>query len=155
MAAILTINTAANTLGAAGVGAQAHILWGTSYVTMASVFLTLGILIISEIIPKTIGATYWKQLAPACSFLIVGLIYITYPFVKFAGLIKYLLSRKTPAAITSREEMIETAKIGAFEGTLEHKESQIIYNLLMLTNIKTSEVMTPRSVMMALEIHKL
>ena len=79
LSAILTLNTFANMVGAAGVGAQVHTLYGSTYVSVASIILTLVILIISEIIPKTIGANYWRTLAPGVAYLVSILIFALYP----------------------------------------------------------------------------
>ncbi|MCB0357432.1 MAG: HlyC/CorC family transporter [Bdellovibrionales bacterium] len=148
LAAILTLNTIANTVGATGVGAQVLIVYGDGYVAIASAALTFTILIFSEIIPKTLGATHWKLLAPLCAYLIRGLIYITYPFVLLSNFISNILSTEKVKQVT-REEMIVTAEIGANEGSIRQKESRVIKNLLMLDKITVSDIMTPRSVMYA------
>lgn len=149
LAAILTINTFANMVGAAGVGAQALLTFGDEAVAIASGILTFSILIFSEIIPKTLGATHWKRLAPACSHIILWMMYITFPFVILAEKISTFLGKGKQRYLT-RAEMIETAEIGVNEGTLRQKESSIIKNLLMLDNIYVSDIMTPRSVIFAL-----
>ena len=82
LAAILTLNTTAHTIGAAGAGAQAAVVFGNAYLGVVSAVLTLLILIFSEIIPKTIGAVYWRQLAPATAYLLKLLIWVLYPFIK-------------------------------------------------------------------------
>lgn len=153
LAAILTANTIANTIGAAGVGAQVHKIYGSEFVTVASAALTLVILIFSEIIPKTVGTMYWKSLAPVCSYAIRLLIFITYPFVLLSEGLRYLLVR-SPIHGMTREEMIMTAEMGANEGTLQHKESHVIRNLLMLDKVKVSDIMTPRSVILAFSEEK-
>jgi len=150
LSAILTLNTFANMVGAAGVGAQVHTLFGSSYVTLASIFLTLVILIVSEIIPKTIGANYWRSLAPVVTYLVSVLIVALYPAVWFSEKLNRILLRKKIATIT-REDMIVTAEVGASEGTIGQKESRVIKNLLMLDTIKVSEIMTPRSVTLAFD----
>jgi len=150
LSAILTLNTFANMVGAAGVGAQVHTLFGSSYVTLASIFLTLVILIVSEIIPKTIGANYWRSLAPVVTYLVSVLIVALYPAVWFSEKLNRILLRKKIATIT-REDMIVTAEVGASEGTIGQKESLVIKNLLMLDTIKVSEIMTPRSVTLAFD----
>lgn len=150
LAAILTVNTIANTVGAAGVGAQVHTLYGNEYLAAASALLTLVILIFSEIIPKTMGTNYWKSLAPACAYIIRALIFVAYPFVLFSESLYSLLSSGNSNRMT-REEMIMTAEMSANEGTLRPKESLIIRNLLMLDKIKVSDIMTPRSVILAFE----
>ncbi len=150
LSAILTLNTFANMVGAAGVGAQVHTLYGSSYVTLASIVLTLVILIVSEIIPKTVGANYWRSLAPIVTYLVSALIVVLYPSVWFSEKLNKFLLRKKGASIT-REDMIVTAEMGASEGTIGQKESRVIKNLLMLDTLKVSEVMTPRAVILAFE----
>ena len=150
LAAILTLNTIAHTLGAAGVGAQVAALYGNSYVAIASGLLTFIILVFSEIIPKTLGAVYWKKLAPFAALTISILIKISYPFVILSEKISSLLGGSNLQKVT-REEMIMTAEIGADEGTLKRKESLIIRNLLMLDKIEVTDIMTPRSVVFGLE----
>ena len=150
LSAILTLNTFANMVGAAGVGAQVHTLYGSAYVTWASILLTLVILIVSEIIPKTLGANYWRTLAPSVAYLVTALIFVLYPAVWFSEKLNKFLSRKKGASIT-REDVVVTAELGVSEGTIEQKESQVIKNLLMLDTLKVSQIMTPRSVILAFE----
>ncbi len=148
--AILTVNTFANMLGAAGVGAQVQKLYGNTYVTIFSVFLTLIILIFSEIIPKSIGARKWRMLVPFAGYVIHLMIYCAYPLVILLEK-TYKKDILTDDLTLSREEVIETAQIGASEGSLEEKESVIIKNLLCLDSIPVSEVMTPRTVIYSFE----
>jgi CBS domain containing-hemolysin-like protein len=148
LAAILTLNTVANTVGATIVGAQAFIVYGSESVALVSGVMTLVILIFSEILPKTLGAIHWKTLAPFCAYLVKGLIYVTYPLVMLSNFLSTILSKKNVKHVT-REEMIVTAEIGANEGSIHQKESSIIKNLLLLDKVKVSEVMTPRSVLYA------
>ncbi len=150
LSAILTLNTIANIAGATGVGAQVHILYGSSYVTLASVILTFVILIVSEIIPKTIGASYWRTLAPFVAYIVRLLIFAFYPLVWLFEKLQSFLSRKKTTGIT-REDMIVTAEMGASEGTIGQKESRMIKNLLMLDTLKVSEIMTPRTVIVAFD----
>ena len=150
LSAILTLNTFANMVGAAGVGAQVHTLYGSAYVTLASIVLTLVILIVSEIIPKTVGANYWRSLAPFIAYLVSALIFVLYPAVWFSEKLNRFLLRKKGASIT-REDMIVTAEMGVSEGAIGQKESRIIKNLLMLDTLKVSEIMTPRTVIVAFD----
>ncbi|MFQ6605318.1 MAG: hemolysin family protein [Fidelibacterota bacterium] len=150
LAAILTINTIANTVGAAGVGAQALKLYGSGYVALASGILTLCILIFSEIIPKTIGAVYWKSLAIPAAYVIRWLIFLTYPFVFLSLQMNRVIKSNSSEGRFSREEMIYMAEKGEDEGTLEEQESDIIENILKLKDIKAQEVLTPRSVVFGL-----
>lgn len=149
LAAILTLNTISHTVGAAGVGAQVNKLYGDAYLGLASAVLTLVILVFSEIIPKTLGASNWKTLAPLCAYLTKMLIWVAYPFVMLSEGLYNLLSREENEGSVTREEVIVTAEMGAIEGSIRPKESSIIKNLLMLDNIKVSDIMTPRSVIHA------
>jgi CBS domain containing-hemolysin-like protein len=150
ISAILTLNTISHTIGASVVGALTQKQFGDQYVTLSSVILTVLILFASEIIPKILGATYWKELAPISAYTIQILIIILHPLVLMSEFIGRLFSRPETASVT-REEMLATAEIGVEEGTLHKKESNIIKNLLMLNNMYVSDIMTPRSVMFALE----
>ncbi len=150
ISAILTLNTISHTIGASVVGALVQRHYGDEFVTMSSILLTVAILLFSEILPKVIGATHWKALAPFSAYAIQLMIFFLFPIVRFSELIGKLFARPDEATFT-REEMVVTAEIGVEEGTLHKKESAIIKNLLMLGNMYVSDIMTPRSVMFALE----
>jgi CBS domain containing-hemolysin-like protein len=151
IASILILNTFAHTMGAAGVGAQAHILFGEEWQTLIAFVLTLLILYISEIIPKTIGALYWKSLLVPAAFTISFMIKVTYPLVLFSSLVtKYISKGKKQHVNFSREEIIEIVSMGEKEGSIMSKESYLFKNLLKLSNVKAADVMTPRSVVFAL-----
>ncbi len=150
LAAILTLNTIAHTIGAAGVGAQVLALFGNEFVTAGSILLTLCILIFSEIIPKTLGATYWKKLAPFTAHTLKILIFALYPFVIISEKISDLMETDNNKERVTREEVIVSAERGEDDGTLQQKETRIIKNLLRLNNIYVRDVMTPRSVVVAL-----
>lgn len=150
LAAILSLNTIAHTVGAAGVGAQALKLFGSGYVAATSAILTVLILLLSEILPKTLGAVYAKQLLGTAAWGINVLVYITWPIVwacqKFAG----LFTPKGHQAKITREEVTVTAEMGLAEGQLNQREQNIIKNILKLGDIPVREIMTPRSVLFAL-----
>lgn len=149
LAAILTLNTVANTIGAVGVGAQVLKVYGSQFIALSSIALTFSILFIAEIIPKTLGAANWKKLAPSCAYMTKSLIYILFPLVFMIGkLQKFLNPHKNTI---TREEMIATASISAKEGEIKPQESQVISNLLSLENIMVSEIMTPRTVLKSFE----
>ena len=152
LAAILTLNTIANPVGAAGVGAQALHVFGSGAVALATGILTFCILIFSEIIPKTIGATYWRKLASPSAYLIRILMVITFPFV---WLSKALSAKLTPdedeIKKVSREEITAMAEMGEDEGSIDEQESDIIENLFRLKEMNVDEILTPRSVIFALE----
>jgi len=152
IAGILILNTIANTLGAAAVGAQAAVIFGNDAVVIVSVVLTFAILFLSEIIPKTIGAIYWKSLAPAASQLIRVFIWITYPIILTTLAVTNKISKgKADANSLTKEELLESMLQSEDEGVIDEKESDVIENILNLNNIKVNEVLTPRSVVFAID----
>lgn len=147
LSAILTANTIAHTVGAAGVGAQATQVFGNAYLGVTSAILTLLILVFSEIIPKTLGATYWQQLAPVMATLISWLTLILMPFVWLSQILTRFISRSDVSAYTfSRDEMTAMAEIGKEEGVLDVKELKIVTNLMKLRHLSVRDIMTPRPV---------
>ena len=146
LAAILTLNTIAHTIGAAGAGAQAQVVFGSNSLAVTSVVLTLLILIFSEIIPKTIGAQYWKSLAPATAYTLRILVLVFYPFVKLAEKLTFANDEGPRLNGFSREEFAVMADVSAKEGQIHHQESSILKNLLQLTGTTVQKVLTPRTV---------
>lgn len=146
LSAILSLNTIAHTVGAAGVGAQATIVFGDAYFGLTSAILTFLILVLSEIIPKTLGARYWRELAMITGHAIRITIFITYPLVIIFPYLTRLFSKKQSKQTVSREEISALADIGTEEGIFGEKENKIIQNLIRLKSIKVSEIMTPRVV---------
>jgi CBS domain containing-hemolysin-like protein len=146
LSAILSLNTVAHTIGAAGVGAQAIKVFGEASFGIVSAILTILILIVTEIIPKTIGARFWRNLSKFSYFTIRTMIIITYPLVIMSAFITRMISSKKEEQSTSREEIAALASIGANEGLFSEKENLIIQNILKLKNVKVTEIMTPRVV---------
>lgn len=146
LAAILTLNTISHTVGAAGVGSQATLVLGDASLGVVSAVLTLLILVFSEIIPKTIGASHWKMLAPATAYSLKFLIYILNPIIKMLEFITRNMVRKEPSGFR-RNEFSIMAQLSVDEGHIEPQEAMILQNLLLLQGIKIKEVMTPRTVM--------
>lgn len=146
LSAILSLNTIAHTFGAAGVGAQAQILFGNKWVALTSALVTLAILIFSEIIPKTLGATHWKRLSEFTAYTCIGLIWIMAPLVWMSKLITRLLARGGHAPSISREEFHALAQAGSREGVFEEEESNIFLNLIRFGAIRVQDIMTPRVV---------
>ncbi len=152
LAAILTLNTFAHTLGAAGVGAEAAILWGEMWVGLVSFVLTLLILIFSEIIPKTIGAVHAKGLAPFAAWTINALIIVLRPFVAVCDWFSKAFSRRRQSVPKlSREEVGSLARIALDEGVIDQTEASVIRNLIALREIRVEEIMTPRPVVFTLQ----
>jgi CBS domain containing-hemolysin-like protein len=149
LSAILTINTVAHTVGAAGVGAQAVSVFGEIYFGLISAILTILILFFSEIIPKTIGAVYWRKLALPTAIVIMGMIYLSYPFVIISEFITKIISKNKKSQTISREEVVALAHIGKKEGVLKESESKIIDNLIKLSTLKVRVIMTPRTVVVS------
>lgn len=149
LSAILSLNTIAHTVGAAGVGAQAQIVFGYSYVGITSAILTLLILFLSEIIPKTLGATYWKVLAPSAARTLRWMIWFLYPFVVLSMTITRLLSDEKERPTFSREEFSAMADRGVEEGIFEKEESDILKNLVRFNSLRIKDIMTPRVVVVS------
>jgi len=146
LAAILTANTIAHTIGAAGVGAQAAIVFGSEYLGVVSGVLTFLILIFSEIIPKTLGTVYWKKLTPIFAVLITWLTMFLTPFVWMSQKITRLISLHKNRELTyCRDEMEAMVKIGGSEGVLKDRELSVVTRLLRLNKLRVKEIMIPWS----------
>ena len=150
LAAILTINTVAHTAGAVGVGQEATKIWAESSPMVTGLFvpivMTAAILILSEIIPKTIGANNWRSLAPFTVRSLDILLKITYPVIIFCQLISKMFNPSKANSIFNRTDFLAMAQIGSQEGTLDETENKFIHNLLHFKNYKAKDVMTPRTV---------
>lgn len=152
IASILILNTVANTLGATAIGVQAQSVFKEdgNLVLVVSIILTFMILFFAEIIPKTIGAVYWKQLAPYAPRLINIFIFITYPIIIITMFVTRKIGKEGSDAST-REELLHSTLLSEEEGIIGDLESQIIENTLTLNNIKLKDILTPRSVVYAIE----
>src|SRR5210317_1523666 len=136
ISSILILNTFAHTMGAAGVGSQAMQVFGAEWETLIAVLLTLAILYFSEIIPKTLGATFWRQLAIPSALVISWLVKLVYPLVWLATRLTKLFSANRGNEIT-REEIIALASLGHKDGTLFSNENEYLSNLLGLRDVRT------------------
>ncbi|MCG3859648.1 CNNM domain-containing protein [Psychrobacter sp. NPDC078370] len=154
LAAILTLNTVAHTLGSIGAGAQATIVFGSAWFGLFSALMTLAILFLSEIIPKTLGTVYWRQLSGLVAYFVRGIIMLLYPLIWFSERLTKLLVRGKEPQTFSRREFAALASIGEESGQIDPLESRIIRNLLAFGAIKVEDIMTPRSVMLAFEENK-
>jgi len=150
LAAILSLNTMAHTVGAAGVGAQSMVVFGSEYVAITSAVLTFLILIFTEIIPKTFGALYWRDLAPFTVRTVRLMILLLYPLVFMCLALTRLISKNKTQRGFSREEFLAIADIGFQEGKFREEESRIIKNLFLLRKLSADDIMTPRTVMFTL-----
>ncbi len=150
LAAILSLNTIAHTVGAAGAGAQAAAIFGDAYVGVISAVLTFLILVLSEIIPKTLGAVYWRQLTSPVVKLLVPTMWLMGPLVLMAQVLTKILARGKKRVLISREELTALADLGAQEGVVHEEESRILKNLFRLDKVQVKDIMTPRTVVFAL-----
>ena len=151
LAAILTLNTIAHTVGAGGAGAEAAAYFGDRYVGIAMAVLTLLILFLSEIVPKTLGAVFWRQLAGPTAWFIQVLIWALYPFIWVSERLTRLITGGKEVHVFSREEFAAMAEIGAEGGFLEDSESRILRNLFRFPELRAEDIMTPRTVVFALQ----
>ena len=152
ISSILTLNTFANTMGAAGVGAQAAIIFGSNWQAVIAFILTLMVLFISEIFPKTLGAIYWRKFIVPATYIISFMVKVTYPFIFLATFITNALQKgRKNEANFSKDEIITIVNMSEKEGVLQAKESILIKNLFKLKNIKAKDIMTPRTVVFAFD----
>jgi CBS domain containing-hemolysin-like protein len=151
LAAILSLNTIAHTVGAAGAGAQAAAVFGDAYIGVISAILTFLILVVSEIIPKTLGAAYWRQLTPWVVRALRVTIWSMYPLVKLAEALTRWLTKGREKTKVHREEFIALAELGTKEGVFHKYESRILNNLFCFRDVRTRDIMTPRTVLFALK----
>jgi CBS domain containing-hemolysin-like protein len=150
LAAILILNTFAHTMGAFGVGAQALEVFGAQWETLIAVLLTLAILYFSEIIPKTLGATFWRMLIIPSAYLILWLVKLVYPLVWISTRLTRLIGHGQENEIT-REEIIAMASLGKKGGALIAREKDYVSSVLSLHETVTGDVLTPRTVVHMLE----
>lgn len=151
LAAILTLNTIANTAGAALVGNQARAVFDSTRVGITTGVLVFLVLIFSEIIPKTLGATYWRRLATPAVWMIQGLIVAMFPMVMLANRIAALIAPGRSAAQISRSEIHAIANLGHRQGVIDEDESRIIESVMKFATLAVKDVMTPRPVVVALD----
>jgi CBS domain containing-hemolysin-like protein len=153
ISAILTLNTIAHTVGAAMGGGLALRLWGEEWIALFSAGLTLAILLFSEIIPKTLGATFWKQLAVPSAWFLRGLILLMKPILIPLSIFSRAISRERASHSTvSRAELEVLAEIGRREGTLDEAEWRVVTNVMNLSEVSVGEVMTPRTDIVAVPL---
>lgn len=150
LAAILTLNTIAHTVGAIGAGAKATVVFGSAWFGLFSAVMTLMILFLSEIVPKTIGAVYWPKLVGPTALYVKTLIVVLYPLVWISERLTQFISHGKTMHIFSRDELIAMASVGVETGQIHIKESSIIRNLLRFESLKVADIMTPRTVISAL-----
>jgi CBS domain containing-hemolysin-like protein len=144
--AILTLNTVAHTIGAAVAGAAAVVVFGEQNLIWFSVVFTLGILIFSEILPKTAGVAFCRELAPWIAWPLKMMVTLLKPAIWFCQMITRLIPRHKKENIVSAEEVMAIAAMGRRSGQLDSREESVITNILELKNKRVIDVMTPRTV---------
>ncbi len=149
LSAILSLNTIAHTVGAAEVGAQAHTIFGENWVAITSAILTFLILVLSEIIPKTIGATYWRILVVPSAYIIQVMVYAMYPFTVLSRYLAFIVAGKKKSVTMSKEELNANVDLSIKDGVLDAQESNIIKNTIALRSLKAEDIMTPRTVIIS------
>jgi CBS domain containing-hemolysin-like protein len=154
ISAVLTLNTIAHTVGAAGAGAQAAALFGSQFIGVVSAILTFLILVFSEIIPKTLGAVYWKQLTPFTAYTLNAMVFLLYPAVWFFKIITRKLHPDKVMPTITRMDLQALARLSTAEGVLLEQENRVFRNLLRLQEIHISTILTPRTIVSALPENK-
>ena len=147
ISAILSLNTISHTAGAAVAGAAAATIWGHASLAWFSAVFTLAILLLSEVLPKTIGVVYCKQLAPMLARPLQWLVWILAPMIWLCRSVTVLISRKKVAPAVSEEELIVMTRLGRQAGAIGADEAEVIQNILILESKTARDVMTPRSVL--------
>ena len=146
ISAILCVNTIANTVGASIVGSLVYEVYGDALVGIFSTVFTLMILIFSEILPKTIGTSYWRSLALPASVIIDAMIFITFPLVWILEKMQRLISSRSTQVSVSREDISAMVSVATEEDVIEKEEKKMIQNLLKLDEVTAHEIMTPSAV---------
>lgn len=150
LAAILTLNTIAHTVGAIGAGAKSTVVFGSAWFGLFSSVMTLLILFLSEIVPKTLGAVYWSILVGPISYFVNTLIVVLYPIVWISERLTRCISHGKDVHIFSRDEFIAMAQVGVETGHIRDKESRLIRNIFRFASLRVEDIMTPRTVIFAL-----
>ena len=153
ISAILCLNTIANTVGASIVGSLVYEVYGDAIVCIFSTIFTFAILIFAEIIPKTIGTSYWRSLAIPASVIINGMIFIMFPLVWVLEKLTGVISSKSTQISISREDISAMVSVATEEEVIEKEEKKMIQNLLKLDEITAHEIMTPSAVVEMAEAH--
>lgn len=147
--AILVVNMFANTVGAAAVGAKFVEVFGEAWQGVAALLMTLSILYLSEIVPKTLGALHWKSFALPCSYVLIFLYYLAYPFV-FVSRLSTFFFRKKGSQRMSHDEILALAELAEDSGSLDELETDILEHLMAQKSLFVANIMTPKKLVFAL-----
>ena len=146
IAAILILNTIANTAGATIAGMYAHRIFGSSWVLLFSILFTLAILFVAEIVPKTIGAMHWRTIWPFIVHPLKVMTYVSYPLIAVTLRVTNWLSPHRKGPPITEDEILSSIQLGAKSGEISRWEGKVVHNIFQLEETSVSEVMTPRSV---------
>lgn len=151
LSAILILNTLANTAGATIAGMYAHQALGAHLVPLFSVIFTLGILFLAEIIPKTMGAVYWRRFWPKIIWPLTLMKYALYPAILITQKLSETITGRESGPVITEEDILGTIRLGAKGGEITQQESLMLHNIIRLETLAVTEVMTPRTVMFVLD----
>ena len=151
ISAILILNTVANTAGATVAGMYAADILGPSRVFYFSIVFTLAILFLAEIMPKTLGAVYWRVLWPVTVWPLTAMIYILYPVIAVTQKFSNLLTRGANPPTVTEDEILAAVRMGARVGEISQEESAMVHNIIGLENVPIRNIMTPRTVIFSLD----
>ncbi|MEM7359153.1 MAG: CNNM domain-containing protein [Pseudomonadota bacterium] len=158
LAAILTLNTIAHTVGAIGVGEQAAAIWSDSNPLITRLVvpgvMTLAVLLLSEIVPKTIGALHWQKLAKFTVASLRILLLVLAPLVSMGQFVTRSLKSDADQAILTRSDFLAMAEMGAQDGVFEADESEMLTSMIRFQSVQVRDVMTPRTVVSATAIEQ-
>lgn len=152
IAAILTLNTAVNVLGASIAGSLVARYYGDTWLGIFSGIFTGGVLIFSEIIPKSLGVTYANSLAPRLSVIIEFLIKILWPFVKMSVFITKLWGKNSHLNFPTEDDLKSLTELTHKGGSILPEEAEIVTNALRLDDMTVGEIMTPKSVVLEMPV---
>lgn len=144
IAAILILNTVANTAGATIAGAQARDLFGQNALIWFAIVFTLSVLFFSEILPKVVGVTFNRIVAPAVSMPLQAVVVALYPLVSITDAITRTI-RRQPERIAPEEEVQQFAQMSAEEGSILPMEAELVQNVLRLNEVRAKQILTPRT----------
>lgn len=151
IAAVLILNTVANTAGATIAGMYAARVLGAANMPLFSIGLTLAILFIAEIIPKTLGALHWRIFWPWITYPLQFIKYVLYPAIFLTEKFTYFLTKSKKSATVTEDEILALVHLGAREGEISQEESRLVRNIINLEEKKVREIMTPRTVIFSLD----
>ncbi len=151
IAAILILNTIANTTGATLAGMYAAKVLSPSMFAFFPIALTLGILFLSEIMPKTIGVVRWRRLWPLIVYPLQLIRFLLYPAIFLTEKFSSFITRGTKVSRITEDEILALVRMGASQGEISHDESSMVKNIIKLEDMRARDIMTPRTMIFSLD----